>query len=245
MTIWGNHSATQYPDLFHAEVDGKNAADAVGDQAWLEDDVHPHGGQQRGAAIIEARGAVVGRLGRQRRHRPHPRLGPRHPRGRLGVDGHPVRRQLRRARGPDLVVPVHLRRTASTRSSRASTSTTSPGPGSTPRWPSWPRSATPSGSSASSEPTPPAGIRAASRDRPRASARCAVRRRYFRNLRRGVVGQHLAAGLAGRAVVDRVGVVLDGPDRVAAHRARLARLRWCTAPGRSADERHVVAGSRS
>jgi malate dehydrogenase len=56
MTIWGNHSATQYPDLFHAEVGGKNAAEVVGDQAWLEGTFIPTV-QQRGAAIIEARGA--------------------------------------------------------------------------------------------------------------------------------------------------------------------------------------------
>ena len=56
MTIWGNHSATQYPDLFHAEVDGKVAAEVVGDQAWLEGDFIPTV-QKRGAAIIEARGA--------------------------------------------------------------------------------------------------------------------------------------------------------------------------------------------
>jgi len=56
MTIWGNHSATQYPDLFHAEVGGKNAAEVVGDQAWLENDFIPTVAK-RGAAIIEARGA--------------------------------------------------------------------------------------------------------------------------------------------------------------------------------------------
>ncbi len=56
MTIWGNHSATQYPDLFHAEVDGRNAVEMIGDQSWLEDDFIPTV-QQRGAAIIEARGA--------------------------------------------------------------------------------------------------------------------------------------------------------------------------------------------
>ena len=56
MTIWGNHSATQYPDLFHAVVDGKVAAEAVNDQAWLEGDFIPTV-QKRGAAIIEARGA--------------------------------------------------------------------------------------------------------------------------------------------------------------------------------------------
>ena len=55
MTIWGNHSATQYPDLFHAEVNGKIAADVVGDQGWLETSFIPTV-QQRGAAIIEARG---------------------------------------------------------------------------------------------------------------------------------------------------------------------------------------------
>ena len=56
MTIWGNHSATQYPDLFHAQVKGQSAAEAVGDQAWLEGEFIPTV-QKRGAAIIEARGA--------------------------------------------------------------------------------------------------------------------------------------------------------------------------------------------
>ena len=56
MTIWGNHSATQYPDLFHAEVNGQNAAGMVNDQQWLENEFIPIV-QQRGAAIIEARGA--------------------------------------------------------------------------------------------------------------------------------------------------------------------------------------------
>ena len=56
MTIWGNHSATQYPDLFHAEVGGRNAAQLVDDQDWLADTFIP-AVQQRGAAIIEARGA--------------------------------------------------------------------------------------------------------------------------------------------------------------------------------------------
>ncbi|WP_109510063.1 malate dehydrogenase [Nocardioides speluncae] len=56
MTIWGNHSATQYPDIFHAEVGGKNAAEVVNDQAWLESDFIPTVAK-RGAAIIEARGS--------------------------------------------------------------------------------------------------------------------------------------------------------------------------------------------
>ena len=56
MTIWGNHSATQYPDLFNALVLGQNAAQLFDDQEWLESTVLPTV-QQRGAAIIEARGA--------------------------------------------------------------------------------------------------------------------------------------------------------------------------------------------
>jgi len=55
MTIWGNHSATQYPDLFNAEVGGKKVAEVIGDQEWLEKTFIPTV-QQRGAAIIEARG---------------------------------------------------------------------------------------------------------------------------------------------------------------------------------------------
>ena len=55
MTIWGNHSATQYPDVNHASVGGKNAGDLVG-QDWLAEDFIPVV-QQRGAAIIKARGA--------------------------------------------------------------------------------------------------------------------------------------------------------------------------------------------
>ncbi|WP_410536945.1 malate dehydrogenase [Streptomyces sp. KL2] len=56
LTIWGNHSATQYPDVFHAEVAGKNAAEAVNDEKWLAEDFIPTVAK-RGAAIIEARGA--------------------------------------------------------------------------------------------------------------------------------------------------------------------------------------------
>jgi malate dehydrogenase len=56
MTIWGNHSATQYPDIFHAQVGGKDAAGLVGDQTWIADDFIPTV-QKRGAAIIEARGS--------------------------------------------------------------------------------------------------------------------------------------------------------------------------------------------
>ncbi|TQN31144.1 malate dehydrogenase (NAD) [Haloactinospora alba] len=56
LTVWGNHSASQYPDIFHAEVNGTTGAKAVDDQAWLENDFIPTVAK-RGAAIIEARGA--------------------------------------------------------------------------------------------------------------------------------------------------------------------------------------------
>ncbi len=56
MTIWGNHSASQYPDVFHAEIGGRNAAEVVDDQAWIENDFIPTVAK-RGAAIIEARGS--------------------------------------------------------------------------------------------------------------------------------------------------------------------------------------------
>ena len=55
MTIWGNHSATQYPDLFRTKINGENAAEKIDDQAWLENDFIPTV-QKRGAAIIKARG---------------------------------------------------------------------------------------------------------------------------------------------------------------------------------------------
>ena len=66
MTIWGNHSATQYPDLFHGEVDGPNAAELVGDQAWIEDSSSPpcqarrrhHRGPRRSSAASAANAAI-------------------------------------------------------------------------------------------------------------------------------------------------------------------------------------------
>lgn len=55
MTIWGNHSATQYPDIFRANVNGTNAAAMIDDQEWLENEFIPTV-QKRGAAVIKARG---------------------------------------------------------------------------------------------------------------------------------------------------------------------------------------------
>ena len=56
MGVWGNHSPTMYPDLFHAKVGGRIAAEVLDDQAWIENEFLPNVGK-RGAAIIEARGA--------------------------------------------------------------------------------------------------------------------------------------------------------------------------------------------
>lgn len=56
VAIWGNHSATQFPDIAHATIDGRPALDRIGDKSWLTDDFIPTV-QQRGTAIIQARGA--------------------------------------------------------------------------------------------------------------------------------------------------------------------------------------------
>lgn len=56
MTVWGNHSATQFPDFYHAKINGQLAADVIKDEAWLKDTFVPTV-QQRGAAVIKARGA--------------------------------------------------------------------------------------------------------------------------------------------------------------------------------------------
>ncbi len=55
VTIWGNHSATQYPDAYHAAIGGRNAAEVIGDDHWIRNHFVPTV-QQRGAAVIEARG---------------------------------------------------------------------------------------------------------------------------------------------------------------------------------------------
>ena len=56
LTIWGNHSSTQYPDFYNAKIDGKPATEVIKDQAWFKETFIPTV-QQRGAAIIKARGA--------------------------------------------------------------------------------------------------------------------------------------------------------------------------------------------
>ena len=56
MTIWGNHSSTQYPDFYNAKINGKSAAEVIGDEKWLKEIFIPTV-QQRGAAVIKARGS--------------------------------------------------------------------------------------------------------------------------------------------------------------------------------------------
>ncbi|HEY2615468.1 MAG TPA: malate dehydrogenase [Chthoniobacterales bacterium] len=56
VTIWGNHSATQYPDAYNAQIKGRSAAEVIGDESWLKETFIP-AVQQRGAAIIKARGS--------------------------------------------------------------------------------------------------------------------------------------------------------------------------------------------
>ena len=207
MTIWGNHSATQYPDLFHAEVGGKNAAEVVGDQAWLENDVHPHRaaarrGDHRGPGRRRRASA------RQRRHRPRAAPGSPAPptatgcRWRVPSDGSYGVPEGLMSSFPcttkdgdvgDRPGPRHRRllprphRRLRRRAGRGARHRHGPRPHLAVRLPTW-----------------------------------LSRSRLLQELAGRVVGQHLAAGLAGGAVVDRVGAVLDRPDRVAADRARLA-----------------------
>lgn len=56
MTIWGNHSSTQFPDFYHAKINGLSAADVINDEQWFKETFVPNV-QQRGAAVIKARGA--------------------------------------------------------------------------------------------------------------------------------------------------------------------------------------------
>ena len=104
LTIWGNHSATQYTDIFHAEINGQNAAEVVERPGLDRRHVHPdrrqaRRGDHRGARLVVRR---VRRVGHDRRR---PRLAHRLARGRLGLDGRRLGRLVRRPRGPDLLVP--------------------------------------------------------------------------------------------------------------------------------------------
>ena len=107
VTVWGNHSATQYPDLFQAEVDGQKLWPMINDQVWLESTFIPTV-QKRGAAIIEARGASSAASAANAAI-DHVRDWVKGTRSRrLGQHGHRLRRQLRHPGGRDLRLPGHL-----------------------------------------------------------------------------------------------------------------------------------------
>ena len=150
MTVWGNHSATQYPDLVNAKVDGASAWDAVDDEAWIADEFIPRVAK-RGAEIIEARGAssAASAANAAIDHVHDWVLG--HAGGRLGLDGasRPTA-PTASARASSAAFPAPAP-AASGRSSRASRSPTSRASGSTPACRSSRRSATRSASSASSK----------------------------------------------------------------------------------------------
>ena len=104
MTIWGNHSATQYPDVFHAEIGGRNAAEVVGEPGLGREHLHPDGRQARRRHHRRPR-LLLRRLRGLGDHRRRPRLALRLRRRRLGLDGGPLRRFVRRTRGSGLLVP--------------------------------------------------------------------------------------------------------------------------------------------
>ena len=104
MTIWGNHSSTQYPDFYNAKIGGKPATEVISDEAWLKNDFIPIV-QKRGAAIIEARGERGECCHRYRPHARDPDAGrPVVQRRRL------LRRQLRHSEGNHNLPPRPLRR---------------------------------------------------------------------------------------------------------------------------------------
>ena len=123
LIIWGNHSATQYPDLHHATVAGKPALSLV-DEAWYKEQFIPIV-QQRGAAIIKARGASSAASAASAAIDHIHTWVHGHAGGRLGQHGRAVGRQLRHPRRRDLRLSRSPARTANTRSCRVSRSTTS------------------------------------------------------------------------------------------------------------------------
>ncbi len=147
VTIWGNHSATQYPDIFHAKVNGQNAAELVNDQAWLEGGVHSDGAEARRRNHRRAR-RVERRLGRKRGDRSRARLGARDAGGRLGLDVGAVGRFVRHRGGDHQRLPVHDQGRRCGDRSGARRSTSSLARASTPASPSCARSARPSSNSA-------------------------------------------------------------------------------------------------
>ena len=125
VAIWGNHSATQFPDFAHAKIDGKPAPEVIGDPDWLEQEFIETV-QKRGAAVIEARGSSSAASAA------HAAIDSRAKRlaedagRRLALARGRQQRRVRHARGPAVRLPDPQRRHELERSSRASSTTTSP-----------------------------------------------------------------------------------------------------------------------
>ena len=106
MAIWGNHSITQYPDIFHATVNGQPALELVGGIDWVEKEFIPTV-QQRGGAILDARGISSAGSAANAIGATIADLGAGHSRRRLDVDGCDFRRSLRDARWRLLLLPSY------------------------------------------------------------------------------------------------------------------------------------------
>ena len=132
MTIWGNHSATQYPDFYNAKINGQPAAQVIGDEAWLKETFIP-AVQQRGAADHQGARLLLRRLRGQRDRRHGPLPNDRHAERRLAQRRRLLRRQLRRGEGSDQLLPDPLAAAANGRSCRTCRSTNSAARRSTPR----------------------------------------------------------------------------------------------------------------
>ena len=125
VAIWGNHSATQFPDFAHAKIGGKPAPDVIGDPRLARSGEFIETVQKRGAAVIEARGsssaasaahAAIDSVNSVWRRRP----------ATTGTRSRSQPRRVRRARGPAVRLPGRAATARRGRSSRASSTTTSP-----------------------------------------------------------------------------------------------------------------------
>ena len=103
MTIWGNHSATQYPDFYNAKIGGKSAADVIGDESWLKETFIP-AVQQRGRGDHQSTRTFIGRLRGECDHRHGSFPNDCHPGKRLEQRRRSFRWQLRSCGRPDLLV---------------------------------------------------------------------------------------------------------------------------------------------
>lgn len=106
LAVWGNHSPTMYADYRFATIDGASVKDMINDQVWNKDVFLPTVGKAWRRHHRSAR-PVLRSFGRQRRHRPHARLGAGHE-GRVGHDGHSFARLVRHSEGHDVRLPRHL-----------------------------------------------------------------------------------------------------------------------------------------